>query len=89
MSVLEGPRREVRHVVKDGRIIFGDGHTRGEDEVQHLPPCDPTKIICVHVNYISRYYEFNSTHTPPKSPTYFQKLPSALNAHDGDKFKAS
>jgi 5-oxopent-3-ene-1,2,5-tricarboxylate decarboxylase/2-hydroxyhepta-2,4-diene-1,7-dioate isomerase len=27
-------------------------------EVVHLPPCDPTKIICVHVNYISRYYEF-------------------------------
>ena len=37
MSVLEGPRREVRHVVKDGsaywvefkdgRIVFGDGRT--------------------------------------------------------------
>ena len=48
-------------------------------EVVHLPPCDPTKIICVHVNYISRYYEFNNTHAPPKSPTYFQKPLTALN----------
>jgi 5-oxopent-3-ene-1,2,5-tricarboxylate decarboxylase / 2-hydroxyhepta-2,4-diene-1,7-dioate isomerase len=94
MSVLEGPRKEVRHVVKDGstywvefkdgRIVFGDGRTCGEDEVVHLPPCDPTKIICVHVNYISRYYEFNNTHTPPKSPTYFQKPLTALNAHKGE-----
>ena len=48
MSVLEGPRKEVRHVVKDGstywvefkdgRIVFGDGRTCGEDEVVHLPP---------------------------------------------------
>ena len=68
MSVLEGPRKEVRHVMKDGsaywvefkdgRIVFGDGRTCGEEEVVHLPPCEPTKIICVHVNYISRYYEF-------------------------------
>ena len=94
MSVLEGPRKEVRHVMKDGsaywvefkdgRIVFGDGRTCGEDEVVHLPPCDPTKIICVHVNYISRYYEFNNTHTPPKSPTYFQKPLTALNAHKGE-----
>ena len=37
MSVLEGPRKEVRHVVKDGseywvefkdgRIVFSDGRT--------------------------------------------------------------
>jgi 5-oxopent-3-ene-1,2,5-tricarboxylate decarboxylase/2-hydroxyhepta-2,4-diene-1,7-dioate isomerase len=99
MSLLKRPRKEVRHVVKDGsaywgefkdgRIVFGDGRTCGEDEVVHLPPCDPTEIICVHVNYISRYYEFNSTLTPPKSRTCFQKPATALNAHNGDKFKAS
>jgi hypothetical protein len=76
MSVLQGPRKEARHVVKDGRtywvefkdgkIVFGDGRTCGEDEVVHLPPCEPTMIICVHVNYVSRYYEFNNTRTPPK-----------------------
>ena len=97
MSVLEGPRKEVRHVVKDGseywvefkdgRIVFSDGRTCGEDEVVHLPPCTPTKIICVHVNYISRYYEFNNSRTPPKSPTYFQKPLTALNAHKGELIK--
>jgi 5-oxopent-3-ene-1,2,5-tricarboxylate decarboxylase/2-hydroxyhepta-2,4-diene-1,7-dioate isomerase len=53
----------------------------------HLPPCTPTKIICVHVNYISRYFEFNNSRTPPKSPTYFQKPLTALNAHKGELIK--
>jgi 5-oxopent-3-ene-1,2,5-tricarboxylate decarboxylase/2-hydroxyhepta-2,4-diene-1,7-dioate isomerase len=83
MSALEGPRKEIRHVMKEGsaywvefeddRIVFADGRTCGEDEVVHLPPCTPTKIVCVHVNYISRYFEFNNTRTPPRTPTYFQK----------------
>ena len=97
MSVLEGPRKEVRHVIKDGsaywvefkdgRIVFADGRTADEKDVVHLPPCTPTKILCVHVNYISRYYEFNNTHTPPKTPTYFQKPLTALNAHKGELVK--
>ena len=97
MSVLEGPRKEVRHVMKDGseywvefkdgRIVFADGRTCSEDEVVHLPPCTPTKIVCVHVNYISRYYEFNNTRMPPKTPTYFQKPLTALNAHKGELIK--
>ena len=94
MSVLEGPRKEVRHVIKDGsehwvefrdgKIVFADGRTCDEKDVVHLPPCQPTKIICVHVNYISRYYEFNNTRVPPKTPTYFQKPLTALNAHHGE-----
>ena len=61
MSVLEGPRKEIRRVMKDGsaywaefkdgRIHFADGRTAEETDVVHLPPCDPTKIVCVHVNY--------------------------------------
>lgn len=58
MSVLEGPH---------GRIVFSDGWTCGEDEVVHLPLCTPTKIICVHVNYVSRYFEFNDSRTPARS----------------------
>ena len=94
MSVLDGPRREVRRVMKggseywvefkDGRIHFADGRTADEKDVVHLPPCTPTKIICVHVNYISRYFEFNNTRVPPKTPTYFQKPLTALNAHYGE-----
>jgi len=94
MSVLEGKRREVRRVIwqgsehwcefRDGRIVFADGRSCAEKDVVHLPPCLPTKIICVHVNYISRYYEFNNTRVPPKTPTYFQKPLTALNSHGGE-----
>src|SRR5437762_2451194 len=97
MSVLEGPRREIRRVMKDGSVYWGefrdgrihlaDGRSCGEGEVVHLPPCEPSKIICVHVNYISRYYEFNNTRVPPKTPTYFQKPLTALNAHKGELIK--
>jgi 5-oxopent-3-ene-1,2,5-tricarboxylate decarboxylase/2-hydroxyhepta-2,4-diene-1,7-dioate isomerase len=94
MSVLEGKRREVRRVIwqgsehwceyEGGRIVFADGRSCEEKDVVHLPPCLPTKIICVHVNYISRYYEFNNTRVPPKTPTYFQKPLTALNSHGGE-----
>ena len=94
MSVLEGKRREVRHVMKDGSaywvefkdglIVFADGRTCDERDVVHLPPCTPTKIVCVHVNYISRYFEFNNTTKPPAPPTYFQKPLTALNSHKGE-----
>ena len=94
MSVLEGKRREVRRVIwqgsehwcefRDGRIVFADGRSCAEKDVVHLPPCQPTKIVCVHVNYISRYYEFNNTRVPPKTPTYFQKPLTALNSHGGE-----
>ena len=55
MSVLEGPRKEIRHVMKDGsaywvefkdgKIVFADGRTADEKDVVHLPPCNPTKIL--------------------------------------------
>ena len=45
----------------------------------HLPPCEPTKIICVHLNYRSRVEEFQTKLGP--APTYFHKPISSLNAH--------
>jgi 5-oxopent-3-ene-1,2,5-tricarboxylate decarboxylase/2-hydroxyhepta-2,4-diene-1,7-dioate isomerase len=51
-------------------------------EAVHLPPVEPTKIICVHLNYASRVAEF-ITKLPP-APTYFHKPITALNAHGGD-----
>jgi 5-oxopent-3-ene-1,2,5-tricarboxylate decarboxylase / 2-hydroxyhepta-2,4-diene-1,7-dioate isomerase len=47
----------------------------------HLPPVQPTKIICAHLNYISRTREFGGT--LPPAPTWFHKPISALNAHRG------
>lgn len=62
-------------VCKDGRRV------RIEDAV-HLPPADPQKIICVHLNYISRVKEY-MTKLPP-APTYFHKPLTALNSHKAD-----
>ena len=52
------------------------------DEPVHLPPVEPTKIVCVHLNYESRRAEFGATLGP--APTYFHKPISSLNAHGGD-----
>jgi 5-oxopent-3-ene-1,2,5-tricarboxylate decarboxylase/2-hydroxyhepta-2,4-diene-1,7-dioate isomerase len=42
----------------------------------------PTKILCVHLNHISRVQEFQAT--LPSAPTYFHKPVSSLNAHRGE-----
>ena len=51
-------------------------------QADHLPPCRPTKIICIHLNYDSRVKEFHAK--LPPAPTYFHKPISALNHHGGD-----
>lgn len=69
--------------VRDGKLLHaGDGRTVGIDEAIHLPPVEPSKIICVHLNYHSRVDEF-ITKLPP-APTYFHKPVTALNSHGGD-----
>lgn len=94
MSVLDGPRIERRRVVFDGSVYWAtadddglhlpDGRTVRADQVAHLPPCEPSKILCVHVNYRSRFFEFTGKDQPPPTPTYFQKPVTALNAHGGE-----
>lgn len=94
MSVLEGPRREIRRVMyrgsaywavpKDDKLELGDGRVVSQSEVGYLPPCNPSKILCIHVNYRSRLYEFRGTNTPPPTPTYFQKPLTTLNALGGE-----
>ncbi len=51
------------------------------DEAVHLPPVVPSKIIAVHLTYLSRVQEFGTS--LPASPTYFHKPTSALNSHKG------
>ena len=70
-------------VEKRGETLFaGDGRSVPAAEAVHLAPCEPTKIICVHLNYASRVTEF-MTRLPP-APTYFHKPVSALSAHGAD-----
>ena len=91
MSVLAGPRREVRRILHEGvvycvrvegdELLLGDGRRVAEATATYLAPCDPTKILCIHLNYESRRIEFGAPELV--TPTYFQKPTTALNAHRG------
>lgn len=82
---------EIRRILLDGypvqverqgdMLVAGDGRSVAIADAHHLPPCEPTKIIAVHLNYDSRTKEF-MTKLPP-APTYFIKPITAANSHDG------
>ena len=82
---------EYRRILLDGAIVqvvrngdtllAADGRTIAVDQAEHLPPVSPSKIIAVHLTYVSRVEEFGTT--LPASPTYFHKPTSALNSHKG------
>ena len=84
--------QEFRKILLDGypiltekvgaRLVAKDGRSVAIDDAIHLPPVEPSKIICVHLNYHSRVDEF-MTKLPP-TPTYFHKPLSALNTHNAD-----
>jgi 5-oxopent-3-ene-1,2,5-tricarboxylate decarboxylase/2-hydroxyhepta-2,4-diene-1,7-dioate isomerase len=67
---------------RDHVLVAADGRVVDVAEAVHLPPVEPTKIICVHLNYASRVDEFMTK--LPSAPTYFHKPITALNAHGGD-----
>ena len=70
-------------VIKDGAtLVAGDGRTVALDDAVHLSPVEPTKIICVHLNYESRVEEF-MTKLPP-APTYFHKPITSLTGHQSN-----
>ena len=68
-------RRRRRCVAPDGRRVAARRRRRT------CPPVEPTKILCCHLNHVSRVREFQ-IQLPP-APTYFHKPVSALNAHGG------
>jgi 5-oxopent-3-ene-1,2,5-tricarboxylate decarboxylase / 2-hydroxyhepta-2,4-diene-1,7-dioate isomerase len=93
MNVLEGPRRELRRVLVGGSAYWAEPTDAGlrladgriiDGPVSYLPPCQPTKILCVHTNFASRVFEFTGKPNVPVTPTYFQKPITALNAHNGE-----
>lgn len=95
MSVLDGPRREIRRVLYNGSVYYatlvsddtlrlGDGRDVPIGAVKHLAPCQPTKIICCHLSYSSRGIESRNTRQPTATPTYFMKPITALNSHQGE-----
>ncbi len=82
---------ETRRILLDGAVVevavdgptlvAPDGRRTAADGAVHLPPVEPTKIICCHLNHVSRVREFGGT--LPPAPTYFHKPVSALNSHGG------
>src|SRR4051812_16394185 len=92
-SVLQGPRRELRRILDHGvqqwvtvsddgaELVLADGRRVEERGAVYLAPSDPTKILCIHLNYDSRRVEFRAK--PLTTPTYFQKPLTTLNAHRG------
>jgi 5-oxopent-3-ene-1,2,5-tricarboxylate decarboxylase/2-hydroxyhepta-2,4-diene-1,7-dioate isomerase len=69
-------------VVRDGDdLVAADGRRLAAADAAHLPPCQPTKIVAVHLNHRSRVAEFGAT--LPAAPTYFHKPVSALTGHGG------
>jgi 5-oxopent-3-ene-1,2,5-tricarboxylate decarboxylase/2-hydroxyhepta-2,4-diene-1,7-dioate isomerase len=77
---LDGVATDVERDAHD--LVTADGRRIPIDGARHLPPVEPTKIVCVHLNYESRRAEFQAK--LGAAPTYFQKPISALNAHEGD-----
>ena len=69
-------------VTRDGEeLVTTDGRRVPAADAEHRAPTEPSKIVCVHLNYESRVREFGAT--MPQAPTYFHKPVSALNAHGG------
>lgn len=95
MNVLTDTREEWRRILHEGqsqwvrpegeRLRLADGRSITEAEATYLPPCEPSKILCIHLNYDSRRVEFGAPKIP--TPTYFQKPTTALNAHRGKLYR--
>lgn len=62
----------------DNGILFGN-ETFDSTNVDILPPCEPTKIVCVGLNYAKHAEETGMD--IPERPLLFLKPPNALAAH--------
>jgi 5-oxopent-3-ene-1,2,5-tricarboxylate decarboxylase/2-hydroxyhepta-2,4-diene-1,7-dioate isomerase len=70
-------------VSRDGdALVTPEGERLAIGDAEHLPPVEPSKIVCVHLNYESRRAEFGAALGP--APTYFHKPVSSLNRHGGE-----
>jgi 2-keto-4-pentenoate hydratase/2-oxohepta-3-ene-1,7-dioic acid hydratase in catechol pathway len=74
---------EVKRGRMEGGTVFDEGgNSWSLEEVRLLPPCSPSKIVCVGRNYIEHAKELGNP--IPSEPLIFLKPPSSLVA-DGDQ----
>ncbi len=64
-----------------GTIVFGD-QRYDPDDVEILPPCEPSKIVCIGLNYADHADERDSD--VPDRPLLFLKPPNAVASHGSD-----
>src|SRR5215469_14728483 len=83
--LLDGRPQAVE--ARDGILVLPDGRQIEEAVAAYLPPCEPGKIVGIHVNYRSRAEEL--AFTLPDVPTYFEKPVTAINAHRGQVARPS
>ena len=71
-SVVELSAPPWTEAFQEGRRFTPD------PDLPHLPPCEPTKIVCVGKNYSAHIHELHPGEEIPKEPLLFLKPPSAL-----------
>lgn len=63
------------------------GHADDAARAERLAPCEPSKIVCVGLNYVEHVREsvtvLPGTQEPPKDPLLFLKPPSSVLAPGG------
>ena len=73
------PAGSVRRGEWHGDAVSFGGQTYDLDAVEVLPPCDPTKIVCIGRNYAEHAEEFGND--VPDRPLLFLKPPNTLSGH--------
>jgi 2-keto-4-pentenoate hydratase/2-oxohepta-3-ene-1,7-dioic acid hydratase in catechol pathway len=72
----------LRGIEQDGAALdLATGSRYPLGAVRLLPPCSPSKIVCVGRNYAAHAKELGNE--VPAEPLIFLKPPSSLNAHGG------
>jgi 2-keto-4-pentenoate hydratase/2-oxohepta-3-ene-1,7-dioic acid hydratase in catechol pathway len=71
---------EVQYgTLQDSTVMDQDGGRHALDNIRLLPPCFPSKIVCVGRNYADHAKELGNE--VPAEPMIFLKPPSSLIAH--------
>ncbi|MFC6717954.1 fumarylacetoacetate hydrolase family protein [Natrialbaceae archaeon GCM10025810] len=69
-----------RGTVEDGAVHFAnERYDLESDEIDVLPPCEPSKIVCIGRNYADHAAEMDSD--VPDRPLLFLKPPNTVAAH--------
>ncbi|ARS91361.1 fumarylacetoacetate hydrolase family protein [Natrarchaeobaculum aegyptiacum] len=69
-----------RGSVEDGQVQFAnDTYDLSDDAIDVLPPCEPSKIVCIGRNYADHAAEMGSD--LPDRPMLFLKPPNTVASH--------